>query len=108
MRAFEKTKVPFSVSNIKRCMCALCPVQSESECAQEKYSKLKNELESSGGVEALKPQKIPGAYCSGGNAICRNLNFNRECIYYTCPVREGSELEKSTPIMYFCNKGRAY
>lgn len=100
-------KVPYTVLNIKRCRCTLCPVQADSECAQEKYSRLKNELESSGGVEALEPQKVPGVYCSAGTTTCRDLNFNRQCLCYTCPVWEGYELEKSTPIMYFCNKGRA-
>lgn len=107
MRATEKTKVPYTALNIKRCRCTVCPVQADSECAQEKYSRLKNELESSGGVEALEPQKVPGIYCSAGNATCRDLNFNKQCFCYTCPVWEGYELEKSTPVMYFCNKGRA-
>ena len=34
----QKTKVPYTVLNIKRCRCTLCPVQADSECAQEKYS----------------------------------------------------------------------
>ena len=53
MDATVKAKVPCTVSNIKRCMCTLCPVQTDSECAQEKYSKLKNEIKISGGVEDI-------------------------------------------------------
>jgi hypothetical protein len=100
-------KVSYTVLNIKRCRCTLCPVQSDSECAQEKYCRLKIELENSGEVDALEPQKIPGIYCSAGAATCRDLDFNRQCICYTCPVWEVYELEKSTPMMYFCNKGKA-
>jgi hypothetical protein len=107
MRAIEKTKVPYTVLNIKRCRCTLCPIQADSECAQEKYSRLENELESPGGVEALEPQKVPGVYCSAGTATCSDLNFNRQCLCNTCPVWEEYKLEKSTPMAYFCNKGRA-
>jgi len=100
-------KVPYTVLNIKRCRCTLCPVQADNECAQEKYCGLKNELESSRGVEALEPQKVPGIYCSLGTASCKDINSKRQCICYTCSVWEGYELEKSTPMMYFCNKGKA-
>jgi hypothetical protein len=107
MRTIEKTKVPCTALNIQRCRCTLCPVQADNECAQEKYCGLKNELESSGGVEVLEPQKVPGVYCSLGTATCGDLNSKKQCICDTCPVWEEYELEKSTPMMYFCNKGRA-
>ena len=32
-------KVPYVVSNIERCMCSQCPVQADSVCAQDKYSR---------------------------------------------------------------------
>jgi len=38
-----EAKVPYTLSYIKRCRRSLCPVQADSECAQEKYSELKNE-----------------------------------------------------------------
>jgi hypothetical protein len=38
-----EAKVQYTLSYIKRCRCSLCPFQADSECAQEKYSKLKNE-----------------------------------------------------------------
>ena len=107
MRAVEKTRVPFTVMNIIRCRCTLCPVQADSECAQEKYSKLKNELECCERIEDLDPRKIPGTYCSAGTATCKDLNFNKECLCHTCPIWEGHELEKSKETMYFCKKGKA-
>jgi hypothetical protein len=55
-------EVPYTISNIERCQCPECPVQADSECAQERYSRLKNELESPGGVDALEPEKVPGIY----------------------------------------------
>ena len=51
MKTRNKTKVPYTVSNIKRCRCPQCFVQADSKCVKEKYSGLKNELESLGGVE---------------------------------------------------------
>ena len=102
-----KVTVPYTVSNIERCQCPQCPVQADSECAQEKYSRLKSELESPGGVEALEPQKVPGVYCSAGTATCMDLNPNRECICKTCAVWEENCLERANTRMYFCNNGRA-
>ena len=108
MDTIIEAKVPYTLSYIKRCRRSLCPVQADSECAQEKYSELKNEsLESSEGVEGVESQKVPGVYCSVGATTCSDLNFNRQCICYTCPIWEGYELDKSTPIMYLCSKGRA-
>lgn len=95
--------VPCTVSNIKRCRCTLCPVQADSECAQEKYSKLINEIESSG-VEALEPHKVPGIYCSIGTATCGDLSFKRQCICNTCPVWEEYNLRNGKIIEHYCNK----
>jgi hypothetical protein len=102
-----EVKVPYTITNIERCMCPQCPVQADSECAQEKYSRLKNELESPGGVEALEPQKVPGVYCSSGTATCTDLDPNKDCSCKTCSVWEEHCLEHADTIMYFCNNGRA-
>jgi hypothetical protein len=107
MRAIEKTTVAYSILNVNRCRCTLCPVQADSECAQEKYCSLKNELESSGGVEALEPRKVPGIYCSTGKATCGDLNFSRHCICNTCPVWEENNLEDTKTKMYYCKKEEA-
>lgn len=95
--------VQCTISNIKRCRCTMCPVQTESECAQEKYSRLKNEIENSG-VRALEPQKIPGIYCSIGTATCGDLRFNKQCICNTCPVWEEYNLKNCKVTEYYCKK----
>lgn len=107
MKTRIKKKVPYTVSNIKRCRCPQCFVQANSKCVKEKYSGLKNELESLEEIEALEPQKVPGIYCSTGIATCKDLDFNKQCICYTCPVWDSYELENSKTIIYFCNKGEA-
>src|ERR1035437_5620871 len=107
MKTKIKKKVPYTGSNIKRCRCPQCFVQANSKCVKEKFSGLKNELESLEEVEVLEPQKVPGIYCSTGITTCKDLDFNKQCICYTCPVWDSYELENSKTIIYFCNKGEA-
>jgi hypothetical protein len=102
-----EVKVPYTISNIERCMCPQCPVQADSVCALEKIGNLKNEMKNLGEGEAPEPQKVPGVYCSEGDATCMDLNPNRECICKTCPVWGENCLEHAGTIMYFCNNGRA-
>ncbi|MGB9131778.1 MAG: DUF2769 domain-containing protein [Methanosarcina sp.] len=102
-----ENKVPYTVSNIEKCMCSQCPVQANSVCAQEKFSSLKNEIKSSGGGAGPEPKEVPGIYCSTGSATCIDLNPNQQCICKTCAVWEEYDLENAKPMMYFCNIGRA-
>jgi hypothetical protein len=101
--------VPFTVSNIEKCMCSKCPVQAGSSCAQEQIGNLKNEMSNVHvpGNAAPEPQKVPGVYCSSGEATCTDLDPNEECMCKTCEVWAGYCLERGTPMMYFCNNGKA-
>jgi hypothetical protein len=107
MSKSREAKVPYVVSNIERCMCPRCPVQADSVCTLEKIGNLKSEIKSLGEGEAPEPQKVPGVYCSAGTATCNDLDPNRDCICKTCPVWEEHRLEQASPMMYFCNIGRA-
>jgi hypothetical protein len=107
MSTSVEAKVLYTVSNIEKCMCSKCPVQADSVCAQEKFGSLKNETKSSGKSGAPEPQKVPGMYCSTGTAACKDLNPNKMCICKTCAVWEENCLERATPMMYFCNNGKA-
>jgi len=78
-----KVVVPYTLSNIERCMCPQCPVQAGSVCVQEGIGNLKNEMKSSREGAAPEPQKVHGVYCSAGSAACRDLNPNKECICKT-------------------------
>ncbi len=100
-------KVPYTISNIEKCMCPKCPVQANSICVQEKYDSLKNEINSSEKGIIPEPEKFPGVYCSTGSATCVDLNPNKQCICKTCAVWKEHFLENSKPMMYFCNIGRA-
>ncbi len=102
-----EVKVPYNVSNIERCMCPQCPVQADSVCAREKIENLKNEMKIIGQDEAPEPYKVPGIYCSSGNATCSDLDPNKDCICKTCSVWVENCLEHADTTMYFCDNGRA-
>lgn len=99
--------VSFTVSNIERCKCPQCPVQAGSSCAQEKIGNLKNEMSNLPENAAPEPQIVPGVYCSSGEATCTDLDPNEQCMCPTCDVWAGYCLERGTPMMYFCNNGKA-
>jgi hypothetical protein len=99
--------VPFTVSNIERCRCPQCPVQAGSSCAQEKIGNLKNEMSNLPGNQAPEPQKVPGVYCSSGEATCTDLDPNEQCMCPTCEVWVEYCLDRGTPMMYFCDNGKA-
>jgi hypothetical protein len=103
----EKEKVPYTISNIRKCMCPQCPVQADSQCAKEKLESLKRELEGAREVDIPGPQKVPGVYCSTGKATCQDLHPERGCICNTCAVWREYNLQNVKPVMYFCQKGKA-
>ncbi len=104
----EERKVPYILSNIERCMCSLCPVQTDSKCAQDKLVSSKKAMEQMPrGGEVPDPKDIPGIYCSSGKATCQDLNPDKQCICYTCEVWKEYNLGEGTPSMYFCQNGKA-
>ena len=107
MSKFADAKVPYIASNLERCMCSQCPVQSESACAQEKIGNFKNEAKNVGEGKAPSPQNVPGIYCSAGEAICRDLNPNKDCSCNTCAVWKEYDLENANVIKYYCGSGKA-
>lgn len=107
MNTSGNSKVPYTVHNIKRCMCPKCPVQANSKCAMDKLENLVKELETVREGEVPEPQDVPGVYCSTGKATCQDLNPNQQCICYTCAVWNEYNLGEGTPSMYFCQNGKA-
>ncbi len=103
----KSIEVPYIASNLERCMCSQCPVQSESACALEKMGNFKSEAKNLGEGKAPSPQSVPGVYCSAGEAICKDLNPNKDCICYTCPVWKEHNLENANVVKYYCGNGKA-
>jgi hypothetical protein len=107
MDTSEDSKVPYTLANIKRCMCPKCPVQADSKCAMDKLDNLLKGLESAREGDVPEPQNVPGVYCSTGKATCQDLNPDRQCICCTCAVWNEYKLGDGTPSMYFCQNGKA-
>lgn len=107
MSTSGNSRVPYTVENIKKCMCPKCPVQADSKCVKDKLNSLTKELESAreGGVP--EPQNVPGVYCSTGKATCQDLNPEEQCICYSCAVWKEYDLQNVKPVMYFCQRGKA-
>jgi hypothetical protein len=107
MNTSGNSKVPYTVENLKKCMCPKCPVQADSKCAMDKLDNLEKGLETAREGEVPEPQDVPGIYCSAGKATCQDLDPNQQCICYTCAVWKEYNLGEGTPSMYFCQNGKA-
>lgn len=100
-------KVPYSSANINKCRCSQCPVQADSQCAQDKIKSSKQKMESMPSGEVPSPEEVPGIYCSTGKATCQDLDPNRKCICGSCEVWNEYGLKDADPNNHFCHNGRA-
>ena len=93
--------VPFNLDNVNRCMCPGCPVQSDSQCVDEKMAML--------GPAPLSTlptaNDMPGEYCAAGSAECGDIDTNRACSCFGCSVYLESNLAGGEPTCYFCRDG---
>ncbi|HEY3361668.1 MAG TPA: DUF2769 domain-containing protein [Methanosarcina sp.] len=103
----ESIEVPYIASNLERCVCSQCPVQSESSCALEKVENFKNEVSKLKEGKAPTPQNVPGVYCSAGEAFCKDLNVEKNCICNTCSVWKENNLNNACIFEHYCSHGRA-
>lgn len=103
----KSIEVPYVASNLERCMCSQCPVQAESACALEKMGNFKNEAKKLVEGKAPIPQNVPGMYCSAGEAFCRDLSVNKDCICNTCSVWKENDLTNACTSDHYCSSGRA-
>ncbi len=103
MSQMRSTKVPFATVNVSKCMCPKCPVQTKSSCVSGKMSKIGDALKKT----PLKPEDIPGVYCSTGKATCQDIGTMQPCICGSCAVYSGYKLTTGKPQYYFCKAGAA-
>jgi hypothetical protein len=99
--------VPYIGENISRCKCSQCPVQADSQCAQDKIKSLKQAMENLPAGEISNPEDVPGVYCSEGKALCQDLDFDRQCICDSCDVGIEYDLKDANPNNHYCQHGRA-
>jgi hypothetical protein len=95
------SKIPFSSSNVMRCMCPKCPVQANSVCIKSKIALLKEALT----IDPIRPEDIPGMYCATGIAFCNDTDFSKMCSCPDCPIYIDYQLIKGTPKKYYCRDG---
>ncbi len=96
-------KVPFTTVNVSRCMCPKCPVQTKSSCVSDEVSKIGDSLKKT----PLKPEDIPGVYCSTGKATCPDIDTKKPCICASCPIYSSYKLAGGKPAWRFCTVGAA-
>lgn len=97
------TKVPFSSTNVGKCMCPKCPVQAKSQCVKSKLATIKEALAKT----PLIRGEIPGIYCSTGTATCTDLDPKQACMCGSCSVFGEYSLGSGKPAGYFCRDGFA-
>ncbi len=94
-------RVPYIIDNVNRCMCPGCPVQGDSQCVSEKAASL--------GPMPLSTlpsaDDMPGEYCAAGVATCEDIDSNRPCSCFGCPVYEENSLANGQPTCYYCRDG---
>ena len=101
MADMKSPRVPFTVENIKKCVCGKCPVQANSKCAKDKMMAM-------GKMDGQPmPAAVPGMYCSTGKATCSDLDFSKMCMCMSCPMWETYSLGTTTPMGYYCRDGMA-
>ena len=99
--------VPYNRANVNRCRCPQCPVQDDSQCAQDKFKSSKQLMENLPEGEVPDPEDFPGVYCSEGEATCSDLDPDRKCICGSCEVWKENDLKDANPNNHFCHNGRA-
>ena len=99
----SKTRVPFTLANVTRCMCPKCPVQAKSKCVSEKAGKLGAALKE----KPLKSESIPGLYCASGAAACKDIDTKQGCICGSCLVFTDYKLSEGKPVGKYCRDGKA-
>jgi len=99
-----KVNIPYKKENIIKCLCPTCPVQEHSTCAKEKMMNYQNILQSE---DDPKPEDYPGMYCTNGNAVCKDLDTEKNCICNECMVYKEFGLENAHPNFLFCGNGKA-
>jgi hypothetical protein len=97
------SKVPFTLDNVKKCLCPGCPVQAQSKCV----AGLKTGLAAALKNNPLRREQIPGVYCGAGKATCADIDARKSCLCGDCAVFRQYTLAKGKPAGYFCSAGAA-
>jgi len=95
-------RVPFTMENVKKCICTKCPVQANSKCAKDKIMAMGKAMNM-----PMQAADVPGMYCSTGKAACTDLDMSKMCMCMACPLWAQYSLATSKPMGYYCRDGMA-
>jgi hypothetical protein len=99
-------KVDLNMENINKCLCKVCPVQTDSKCSKDKLKKVNEMIEKEGTIiNLVKAEEIPLVYCSSGISNCSDLSDRELCKCTQCAVWLENNLANSEPLEYFCIDG---
>ena len=93
--------VHFVGSNVTKCLCPRCPVQTSSSCVSSKVIGLKDALNQ----QPLRREDIPGVYCATGMAICADLKMELDCMCGKCVIFPEYKLFNFQPMGHYCKDG---
>jgi len=98
----NKKEIEFDRENMIKCLCIRCPVQKNSECAQNKNKMLQISMKGM----SPEPEDFPGMYCINGKAVCDDLDASKKCSCVNCEVWNENEFESKEPGNKFCQNGK--
>jgi hypothetical protein len=98
--------IPFTSFTVSTCQCAKCPVEKDSKCAKDQWSKVGKTVCD---TKPLKREEIAAAYCATGMASCPDLDTSKNCICGTCKIFAKHGLgDRMPPVGYYCRDGSAH
>lgn len=96
-----RISVPFVTENVTKCLCTKCPVQLSSTCVSSKLAKIDETLNEF----PLRPENIPGVYCSSGIALCTDIQTEKNCLCGSCVIFPEYNLFNVMPMGHYCKNG---
>lgn len=98
--------VELNRDNVNKCLCKVCPVQTDSKCSKDKLDIINEKLKKEGNIKDMfKLEELPLVYCSVGKATCTDLADREICKCTQCKVWLENNLANTEPIEYFCIDG---
>jgi hypothetical protein len=99
-------KVELNRENINKCLCKICPVQTDSKCSKDKLGIINEKMKKEGDIkDMVVPEELSLVYCSIGKAACTDLSSRELCKCPQCVVWLDNNLANSEPLEYFCIDG---
>jgi hypothetical protein len=95
--------VHFVSTNVSKCLCFRCPVQTSSTCVSSKLMEIKETTNK----QPLLHEDIPGVYCAAGAAMCLDIKPEYECMCGKCVIFPEYKLFNYQPMGHYCRDGSA-